>query len=99
MAISVVPAGRKALSNLDRRRAEAADVKRLSELGSREDIFLHHFLANDWRNGESVSGLGSTLRYTDKVRKEMPELCAELKARRLLDAPCGDFQLYQARSL
>ena len=51
------------------------------------DIYLH----NGWEDAESVSGRGSTLARTAVVRRELPRLLAELGARSLLDAPCGDF--------
>lgn len=43
------------------------------------------------RNNESVSGQGSTLFYTETLRKALPMVLRGLKVKRLLDAPCGDF--------
>ncbi len=50
---------------------------------------IHHH--NLWGDDESRSGVGSTLYYTEQLRRELPELLHELSARTLLDIPCGDF--------
>lgn len=47
---------------------------------------------NLWGAEESVSGLGSELAATAKVREELPRLLADLEAKSLLDIPCGDFR-------
>jgi len=40
---------------------------------------------------ESVSGVGSTLETTQKLREELEHLIINLKIQKILDAPCGDF--------
>lgn len=40
---------------------------------------------------ESVSGSGSSLASTEAIRGALPSLLRELEVRRLLDAPCGDW--------
>jgi SAM-dependent methyltransferase len=56
-----------------------------------QSTFANHYTDNLWGNAESVSGPGSSLNSTIKLRSELPLLLAELGAKSLLDAPCGDF--------
>jgi hypothetical protein len=42
-------------------------------------------------DGFPLSGVGSTLEQTKKVREEIPRILKDLKLTSLLDAPCGDF--------
>jgi SAM-dependent methyltransferase len=56
-----------------------------------ESTFARHYTDNLWGNAESVSGPGSTFNSTIKLRSELPLLLAELGAKTMLDAPCGDF--------
>lgn len=56
-----------------------------------EPIFAQIFERNLRARGESVCGLGSTLRHTAEVRQQLPTLLARFQTRTLLDAPCGDF--------
>lgn len=58
---------------------------------SRGEIFEKIFNSNIWGNEESVSGNGSTLAYTENLRKELPKLVSKYGIRSILDAPCGDF--------
>jgi len=44
-----------------------------------------------WGGPESVSGVGSGLDPTARLRAELPPLLTSLGVRTLLDAPCGDF--------
>jgi 2-polyprenyl-3-methyl-5-hydroxy-6-metoxy-1,4-benzoquinol methylase len=69
------------------RRVRAALAPRRDLRAVFTDIYRH----NGWQDAESVSGRGSTLAQTEVVRRELPRLLAELGARSLLDAPCGDF--------
>lgn len=54
-------------------------------------IFTDIYTNNFWRNGESKSGVGSTLEYTENLRKQLPTLFKEFNIKSVLDAPCGDF--------
>lgn len=56
-----------------------------------QSTFAPFYTENRWGDDESVSGPGSTLTRTEKLRRELPELLQEIGARTLLDAPCGDF--------
>lgn len=53
--------------------------------------FTPFYAENRWGDEESVSGPGSSLDRTAKLRRELPALLTELGTRTLLDAPCGDF--------
>lgn len=56
-----------------------------------KQTFAPFYSENRWGDDESVSGPGSSLARTAKLRNELPVLLEELGARTLLDAPCGDF--------
>jgi SAM-dependent methyltransferase len=56
-----------------------------------QSTFAPFYAENRWGDAESVSGPGSSLERTAKLRNELPPLLKELGARTLLDAPCGDF--------
>lgn len=59
-------------------------------------LFTDYYYNNTWGNKESVSGAGSTIAYTENVRKEIPLLVERFKVKKFLDAPCGDFNWFQA---
>jgi SAM-dependent methyltransferase len=50
-------------------------------------IYTHHL----WPGDETRSGEGSTLSYTERLRKELPALFKQFDISSVLDAPCGDF--------
>jgi lipopolysaccharide biosynthesis glycosyltransferase len=56
-----------------------------------EKVFTEIFQTNAWRNRESRSGSGSTLKYTENLRRELPVLFQKFEISSVLDAPCGDF--------
>lgn len=56
-----------------------------------ESTFTPFYTQNLWGDDESVSGPGSSLKSTAKLRRELPKLLQAIGARTLLDAPCGDF--------
>lgn len=55
------------------------------------DTFSDIYNTNYWGSQESVSGQGSTLRYTAPLRRALPPLLAQFGVKSILDAPCGDF--------
>lgn len=55
------------------------------------EIFTKIYEVNWWGSGESISGHGSTLLYTENLRKELPRLFQKFSIHSVLDAPCGDF--------
>lgn len=60
-----------------------------------EAIFSDYWRSNHWKNSESKSGDGSTLRYTENIRRELPGLIERLDIKILLDVPCGDFNWFR----
>lgn len=56
-----------------------------------EDRFSKIYEMNYWRDGESASGTGSTISYTENIRATLPELFAKFEIGSVFDAPCGDF--------
>jgi hypothetical protein len=56
-----------------------------------EERFTWIYTSNYWRNEESASGAGSTLDYTKILREELPFLFSQYSIKKILDAPCGDF--------
>lgn len=46
---------------------------------------------NAWGGGESVSGPGSSLAATKRIREGLPPLFLKWGIRSVLDIPCGDF--------
>lgn len=70
-----------------RKRAE----KRAFARASMAEVFTSIYHSNKWGDSESVSGKGSNLAQTGKVRAALPTLLARHKIRSMLDLPCGDF--------
>ena len=54
------------------------------------DTFLSIYKHNYWGDTESVSGPGSTLKYTDHIRTEIPKILSRFQVTSMIDAPCGD---------
>lgn len=61
------------------------------KISSKEDIFSSIYKHNYWGDGESRSGPGSSLEYTEMVREELPLLFSQFGVKRVFDAPCGDY--------
>jgi len=67
-------------------------------MGTMADFDLKdHFHYGMWAGGgaETVSGAGSTARYTERLRPALHQLISSLNVKTLLDAPCGDFNWMQ----
>lgn len=64
-----------------------------------QQTFAPFYEENRWGDVESVSGPGSNLARTAKLRRELPALLDEIGAQTLLDAPCGDFNWIQHTQL
>jgi SAM-dependent methyltransferase len=58
---------------------------------SQQATFTDIFLANAWRDPESVSGPGSTRARAADVRAALVSLLDVWSVRSIVDAPCGDF--------
>lgn len=62
------------------------------DVDSRTQAFEHAYRTGVWTStGESVSGEGSSLAYTDELRRALPDALRGLGVRTLLDVPCGDW--------
>lgn len=59
-------------------------------LSPRAYTFELIYRENRWLADETASGRGSTLAYTEILRRELPGFLSGLGVRRLLDAACGD---------
>jgi len=55
-----------------------------------EKIFTQIYKVNQWGSRESVSGPGSELRVTHRMRTELNALLKRFKITSIADAPCGD---------
>lgn len=54
-------------------------------------MFKSIYQSNHWSNSESVSGPGSTLERTKRVREELHKILGDYEIKSILDVPCGDF--------
>ena len=55
------------------------------------DRFNKIYNENLWSSAESVSGTGSELEYTLGLRKWLVEIIPAREIKKIIDAPCGDF--------
>ncbi len=65
--------------------------KKTRFIGSPEKIFARFYKYNYWGNKESRSGFGSSLSSTENIRRKLPNLFKDYDIKKVLDAPCGDF--------
>lgn len=56
-----------------------------------EERFRHIFQKNHWAGDSSVSGSGSDLSQTEKIRQKLPKIIKTYQIKTMLDIPCGDF--------
>lgn len=89
--ISAFPGGKTLL----RKRVNFLEKRRLARIGNAKEVFCHHYEVNEWGNDESVSGPGSTIHYTENIRKKIPQLVNNLGVLVFLDAPCGDYNWFR----
>jgi len=55
-----------------------------------EETFTRFYKTNNWGSQETVSGPGSELRVTHKMRQELSKLIKRFNITSIADAPCGD---------
>lgn len=91
--ITRLPGARTVLERYSTYRAK----RRLSRYQDAEDIFTDYYRSRHWSGGgeETVSGAGSTVAGTEKLRREIQGLLNELGVGKLLDAPCGDYNWFR----
>jgi len=58
-------------------------------------VFTTIYEEHLWVSEETVSGSGSTIKYTKNIRKEIPRIISDLRVTRILDAPCGDYNWFR----
>ena len=56
-----------------------------------EKKFSIIYKTNYWASRESKSGTGSTLDFTENIRKELEKILNKFEINKILDLPCGDF--------
>ncbi|MCQ6274858.1 class I SAM-dependent methyltransferase [Bacillus sp. V3B] len=56
-----------------------------------KEIFTNIHKKNAWGNFHSVSGSGSSITQTTTLIQGLPKLIKHLKVKKMIDAPCGDF--------
>lgn len=56
-----------------------------------KELFTNIYKKNMWGNSESVSGTGSSLTQTKTLIQELPSIIKQLQIKKIIDAPCGDF--------
>lgn len=61
-------------------------------ISSRKTIFEALYRQQGWGIGESLSGPGSSLEQTERLRRELPRWLETLHVESMLDLPCGDFR-------
>lgn len=89
--ISLFPGG----ADLARRFSLYRRGRKLARIGGTEERFTHIYERNKWKNVESRSGAGSTLEYTENIRREIPRLLRDFGIATMLDAPCGDYHWFR----
>lgn len=72
--------------------------RKFPERNSRR-IFRAIYKEKDWDTGETISGPGSTISYTEELRIALPVLLKKWKVKSLLDAPCGDYNWMRQTNL
>lgn len=60
-----------------------------------EELFTDIVLNNKWLDEESPCGTGSTLSFTENLRKNFPMLLTKFNIQSMFDGPCGDFHWFQ----
>ena len=61
-------------------------------------LFARYYETNNWGDGESVSGSHSTVRYTESLRTQLPELLRTLWREANPRRPLRRLQLVSART-
>lgn len=56
-----------------------------------KDVFTRIYQDNFWASDESVSGQGSTLAETKRLRQNLQDFIRYHRPQSILDIPCGDF--------
>jgi len=74
-----------------RQKEKIVDLNLITEKATLKERFNLIHANNYWESKESISGNGSEIHYTEKLRNWMINVLPEYQIKRLTDAPCGDF--------
>lgn len=78
------------IKNILRKENKKKFRKSINSLPLKERFSKIHAI-NYWGNSESLSGKGSTVEHTEKLREFLPYIFKKYKVGIVFDAPCGDF--------
>lgn len=68
-----------------------AHYKKMLAIECRKEKFSEIYRQNFWSSAESLSGEGSEVSYTERLRQWLPTAVSEYDIKTIVDAPCGDF--------
>jgi len=88
--LDFVPGGRR----IRKASSYVEDQRRIRAIGL-EGVFTRIYEQNLWSSEESVSGPGSTIESTQSIRNEIPRIIDRFGVKRILDAPCGDYNWFR----
>ena len=89
------PGGKAIYQMIGREYYQALDRRRIRAVGGIQSVFTTIYEENSWKSEESVSGPGSTIECTKNIVKEIPRIISDLRVKRILDAPCGDYNWFR----
>lgn len=69
--------------------------RKMLQLATPKQRFSEIYQNNLWNSGESVSGEGSEVSYTEKLRNWLLTAIAKNKINIIVDAACGDFNWFR----
>jgi len=93
--IFLFPGGKAIYQMIGGEYYRAIERRRIRAMGGIHSVFTTIYEENLWKSDESVSGPGSTIGYTKNIVKEFPRIINDLKLKRILDAPCGDYNWFR----
>ncbi len=93
--IFLFPGGKTIYMMIGREYYQALERHRIRAMGGTQSVFTTIYEENYWRSEESASGPGSTIEYTKNIVKEIPRIISDRRLKRILDAPCGDYNWFR----
>jgi hypothetical protein len=89
------PGGKTIYMMIGRKYYQALERHRIRAMGEIQSVFTTIYEENYWGSEESASGPGSTIEYTKNIAKEIPRIISDRRLKRILDAPCGDYNWFR----
>ena len=65
--------------------------KKIYGLQDLEERFSYIYHNKHWQSGQSLSGEGSEISYTENLRKQLAYIIKDYNILSIVDAPCGDY--------